>query len=177
MRSHLINHTHYRRDVNRQLTAWRCACMIDDATQKQLERGCFQVPKPPAKKSATFSNKNHSGSCIMVLFPALWAWRRPYSITVACCKPISSLAAARVKEALFSPSQVEILFDNACASRFCCLHDENNRFCFIVFESFHIENRLRFDIASLKNATRFRRCRVNKRRIRKEKFAFLSVFS
>ena len=93
-------------------------------------------------------------------------------------KPISSLAAAaRVKEALFPPSQVKILFDNACASRFCCLHDENCRFCFIVFESFHFENRLRFDNASLENATRFRRCRVNKRRIRKEKFAFLRVFS
>ena len=90
-------------------------------------------------------------------------------------KPISSLAAARVKEALFPPSQVEILFDNACASRFCCLHDENCRFCFIVFESFHFENRLRFDTASLENATRFRRCRVNKRRIRKEKFAFLRI--
>ena len=92
-------------------------------------------------------------------------------------KPISSLAAARLKKALFSPSQVEILFDNACASHFCCLHDENCRFCFIVFESFHFENRLCFDNASLKTATRFRRCRVNKRRIRKEMFAFLRVFS
>ena len=92
-------------------------------------------------------------------------------------RPITSLAAARVKEALCSPSQVKFLFDNACASRFCCLHDENCRYCFIVFESFHFEKRLRFHNASLKNATRFHRCRVNKRRIRKEKFAFLRVFS
>ena len=38
--------------------------MIDDATQKQLERGCFQAPKPPAKKTATFSNEKQSGSFI-----------------------------------------------------------------------------------------------------------------
>ena len=43
--------------------------------------------------------------------------------------------------------------------------------------SMHLEKRLRFQNASLKNVTRFRRCRVNKRRIRKEMFAFLRVFS
>ena len=43
----------------------------------------------------------------------------------------------------------------------------------IVFESFHFEKRLRFENASLKNATRFSSLSCNKRRIRKEMFAFL----
>ena len=131
------------------------------------------MPKPPAKKIATFPTKNFP---VVLFYSSLYghAWRRSLSLAA---KPISSLAAARVKEALCLPSQVKILFDDACASRVCCLHDENCHFCFIVFESFHFEKRLRFDNASLKNATRFHRCRVNKRCIRKEKFAFLRVFS
>ena len=134
------------------------------------------MPKPPAKKTANFSNENHSGSSITVLFLAL-AMGTETSVFDHCRKTNKQLSSSTSKRSSISASQVEILFDNACASHFCCLHDENCRFCFIVFESFHFENRLRFDNASLKNATRFRRCRVNKRHTRKEKFAFLRVFS